>query len=107
MATMSKATVTKGLLVRMRAKPGKEADVASFLETGRTLVGDEPATTAWFGIRFDESEFVIFDVFPDDEGRQAHLSGPVGQALQEQGPELFAQSPTIEQVDVLWSKLPG
>ncbi|MGI9112039.1 MAG: putative quinol monooxygenase [Gaiellaceae bacterium] len=104
---MSKATVTKGLLVRMLAKPGKEADVASFLETGRTLVGDEPATTAWFGIRFDESEFVIFDVFPDDEGRQAHLSGPVGQALQEQGPELLAQSPTIEQVDVLWSKLPG
>lgn len=104
---MATENVTKGLLVRMRAKSGKEKDVANFLETGRSLVEQEPETTAWFAIRFGPAEFAIFDAFPDDTGRQAHLSGAVGQALQEQGPDLLDGSPTIEEVDVLWSKLPG
>ncbi len=99
--------VTKGLLVRLEAKPGKEADVARFLEGGLPLVQEEPATTAWFGIQLGPSTFGIFDVFPDDSGRQAHLSGRVAAALMEQAPELFAQPPAIENIDVLASKLPG
>ena len=101
------ATVTVGLLVRLEAKPGKEAEVARFLEGGLTLVQEEPATTAWFAIRLGPSTFGIFDVFPDDSGRQAHLSGRVAAALMEQAPELFAQPPAIENIDVLASKLPG
>lgn len=99
--------VTKGLLIRLEAKPGKEADVTSFLEGGLPLVQAEPATTAWFGIRLGPSTFGIFDVFPDEAGRRAHLSGKVAAALQERGDELFAEPPTIEQIDVLASKLPG
>jgi quinol monooxygenase YgiN len=101
------ADVGVGLLVRLEAKPGKEDDVAAFLEAGRTLVEDEPDTIAWFGIRLGPSTFGIFDAFPDDSGRQAHLSGRVAAALQERGDELFATAPAIEQVDVLASKLPG
>jgi hypothetical protein len=52
---------------------GKEAEVASFLEGGLALVEEEPATIAWFAIRLGPSEFGIFDAFPDDAGRQAHL----------------------------------
>ncbi|MBA3331432.1 MAG: antibiotic biosynthesis monooxygenase [Actinobacteria bacterium] len=100
------ATVTKGLLLRAQAKPGREEDVLAFLEGARPIVEDEPDTRAWFAIRFGDSEFGIFDVFPDDSGRQAHLNGGVGQALQEQGDDLFAQAPSIEQVDVISSKLP-
>ena len=99
--------VTVGLLLRMEAKPGKEEEVAEFLKAGLALVEAEPATTAWFGIRLGPSTFGIFDVFPDDAGRQAHLAGRVAAALQERGDELFAQPPTIEPVDVLASKLPG
>jgi hypothetical protein len=73
--------VTKALLVRIEALPGREADVESFLQTGLSLVQDEPETVRWFAIRFGPSSFGIFDAFPDDEGRQTHLSGPVGQAL--------------------------
>ncbi len=99
--------VTKGLLVRLEAKPGKEADVVRFLEGGLPLVQEEPATTAWFGIQLGPSTFGIFDVFPDDSGRQAHLSGRVAAALMQQAPELFTQPPAIEQIDVLAAKLPG
>lgn len=98
--------VTEALLVRLEAKPGKEADVESFLEGGLPLVEAEPATTAWFAVRFGPSEFGIFDAFPDDAGRQAHLSGEVAKALGEQGGELFARPPQIEPVSVIAAKLP-
>jgi quinol monooxygenase YgiN len=62
-------------------------------------------TTAWFAIRFGPSTFGIFDVFPDDAGRDAHLSGPVAAALGEQTGTLFSE-PTIERLDIQASKLP-
>lgn len=99
--------VSKGLLVRLKAKPGKEADVESFLEGGQALVEDEPDTTAWFAIRFSDSEFGIFDVFPDENGRQAHLNGEVAKALFAQADDLFSEAPGVEQIDVIAAKLPG
>jgi quinol monooxygenase YgiN len=93
------------LLVRLEAKPGKEADVESFLLGGLSLVQEEPATTTWFAIRMGPSTFGIFDAFPDESGRQAHLSGRVAAALAEKASELFAKPPTIEKVDVLAAKL--
>jgi quinol monooxygenase YgiN len=52
------------------------------------------------------STFGIFDAFPSESGRQAHLSGKVAAALMEKASELFVQPPVIEKVDVLASKLP-
>lgn len=98
--------VSVGLFVRMQAKPGKETDVENFLRGGLPLVQEEPATVAWFGIRLDPSTFGIFDAFPDEAGRQAHLSGKVAAALMEKAPELFERPPTIEKIDVLADKLP-
>lgn len=99
--------VTVGLLVTVEAKPGKEADVAAFLRDAQSLAMQEPATTAWFAIQLSDSTFGIFDVFPDDAGRQTHLSGPIGQALSQRADELFAKPPSIEQLDILARKLPG
>jgi hypothetical protein len=45
-------------------------------------------------------------VFPDDSGRQAHLSGKVAEALMARADELFAQPPDIQQIDVIAAKLP-
>ncbi|HKW23680.1 MAG TPA: antibiotic biosynthesis monooxygenase [Ktedonobacterales bacterium] len=99
--------VTVALLVRLEAKPGKEADVENFLKGGLPIVQEEPATTAWFAIRMGPSTFGIFDAFPDEAGRQAHLTGRVAAALMAQASDLLAQPPSIEQVDVLAAKLPG
>ena len=99
--------VTVGLLVRLVAKAGKEAEVAGLLQGGLSLVEEEPATIAWFAIRLGPSEFGIFDAFPDDAGRQAHLAGRVAEALMAQAPELLAQPPAIEPVDVLAAELAG
>jgi len=99
-------TVKVALLVRLEAKPGKEADVESFLRGGLSIVQQEPATTSWFAIRLGPSTFGIFDAFPDEAGRQAHLSGKVAAALKQKAAELFSQPPTIEKVEVLAAKLP-
>ncbi|HEX3531169.1 MAG TPA: antibiotic biosynthesis monooxygenase [Thermoanaerobaculia bacterium] len=99
--------VKVALWVRLEAKPGKEAEVESFLKGGLAIVQEEPATTAWFAVRLNPSTFGIFDAFPDDAGRQAHLSGRVAAALMAKAPELLAQPPSIEKIDVLAAKLPG
>jgi quinol monooxygenase YgiN len=98
--------VTVALFVRLEAKPEKEKEVEEFLRGGLPIVQEEPATTAWFGIRLGPRTFGIFDAFPDEAGRQAHLSGRVAAALMARASELFAQPPTIEKVDVLAAKLP-
>ena len=98
--------VTVALFVRLEAKPGKEKEVENFLISGLPIVQAEPATTAWFGIRLGPSTFGIFDAFPDEAGRQAHLSGRVAAALMAKASELLAQPPSIEKVEVLAVKLP-
>ena len=95
------------LLVRLEAKPGKEDEVADFLRGGLAIVEEEPATIAWFALRLGPSTFGIFDAFPDEAGRQAHLSGRVAAALMAKAPDLLSQPPSIEKVDLLATKLPG
>jgi quinol monooxygenase YgiN len=99
--------VTVALWVKLEAKKGKESDVESFLKGGLAIVQEEPATTAWFAIRLGPTTFGIFDAFPDEAGRQAHLTGRVAAALMARAGELLAQPPSIEKVDVLAAKLPG
>lgn len=97
---------TVGLLVLLEAKAGKEEDVASFLAGALPLAQQEPQTTAWFAVRLGPTRFAIFDAFPDESGRDAHLAGQIAAALMEQAPELLAQAPSIEMAEVLAEKLP-
>jgi protease I len=92
------------LVVRIEAKPGREAEVEDLLRDGLSLVENEPETTSWFGVRLGDNSFCIFDTFRDDSGRQAHLSGRVAKSLEDRGSDLFARPPTIERADVLASK---
>ncbi len=99
--------VTVALFVQLEAKPGKEAEVESLLNGALALAEREPATTAWFALRLGPTTFGIFDVFPDEAGRQAHLAGQIAATLMAKAPDLLSQPPNIQQIDVLASKLPG
>jgi quinol monooxygenase YgiN len=96
-----------GLFVGLEAKEGKEEELAQFLASALPLVEQEPLTTAWFAVRLGTTRFAIFDAFPDEQGREAHLAGEVAAALTKRAPELLADAPSIETVDVLADKLPG
>ncbi|MET0795102.1 MAG: antibiotic biosynthesis monooxygenase [Polyangiaceae bacterium] len=99
--------VKVGLLVRLVAKAGKEQVVAEFLGGALPLAQAEPDTVTWYAVRISHNEFAIFDTFPSDKGRQAHLNGPIAAALMANAADLLAEPPRIEQIDVLASKLPG
>ena len=89
------------MLVRIEARPGREADVENFLEGALSMVNEESKTLTRFGL----STFGVFDAFPDVVGREAHLSGGVTRAPQHDA-ALFAGLPGIQRIGVLASKPP-
>jgi quinol monooxygenase YgiN len=99
--------VTVGLLATLVAKADKVDELASFLSSALPLAQAENDTIAWFAIQIDEVTFGIFDVFPGNEGRQAHLDGPIAAALMAKADELLDAPPDIKPIDVLAAKLPG
>lgn len=92
------------LLARMEAKPGKEKEVADFLEGALPLAQKEAGTVEWFALKLGPSTFGIFDTFNDEGGRKAHLNGPIAAALMQKASELLAKPPVIEQVELLAAK---
>jgi quinol monooxygenase YgiN len=94
------------LYVQLEAKPGKEQEVAAFLSGARSMVDDEPDTTAWFAIKMGPRTFGIFDAFATERGREAHLQGKVAKQLMAKAPQLFVGQPQIQRAEVIADKLP-
>jgi quinol monooxygenase YgiN len=94
------------LYVPLKAKPGKENDVAAFLRSAAPLVEEEPGTISWYAIQEGPSSFAIFDTFDDETGREAHLSGKVAAALMAKVKEgdLFAEAPQIMKIGIIADK---
>ncbi|HEX9513044.1 MAG TPA: antibiotic biosynthesis monooxygenase [Puia sp.] len=67
------------LLARLEAKPGKEQ----------------------YALQLGPSTFGVFDTFGGEEGRQAHLQGPIAQTLMAKADELLATPLQIEPVTLL------
>ena len=98
---------TKGLFVKLYARPGKADELKQLLTGALTLANQESDTVVWFALQFDATTFGIFDAFAAEAGRQAHLNGPIAAALMAQAPLLLAEPPNIESLDVLAAKVPG
>jgi len=92
-----------GLLVTLEARPGKEAAAEAFLKSAQTLALDEKQTLKWYAIKLGPGKFAIFDIFTNEEGRTAHLTGEIAQVLGARANELFAVPPQVEKVEVLAS----
>ena len=93
--------VTKGLVLRFKAKPGKEAEVAKMMRDCAPLVEKEPGTLAWFANQYDESHFGTFAAFADTGNRFAHLTGQIPRALGITGLSLLGGTPEVHMVDVI------
>jgi quinol monooxygenase YgiN len=90
-----------GLLVRLEARSGKEADAEAFLKLALPLALDEKGTLKWYAIKLGPGKFGIFDTFANEAGRNAHLNGEIAKALTARANELFAVPPQVEKVEVL------
>ena len=93
-----------GFLARIVAKPEKSEEVAAFLASALQLAQAEPGTVTWYAFRISKTEFGIFDTFPDEASRKAHIEGPIAKALMGKADELLSQPPTIERIDLLARK---
>lgn len=95
------------LVVKLNARPELAEEVSGFLAGAVELANQEDGTPVWFALRSDETTFWIFDAFPGDGERQAHLAGPIAEALLANAERLLAGPPEIIPADVLAAKLPG
>src|SRR5579871_3620919 len=91
------------ILAVMTAKPGKEKEVEEFLKSAQPMALLEPETSNWYAVRLGTSEFGIFDTFPTESGREAHLNGEIAKALFAKAGDLFSAPPTVEKLDILAS----
>lgn len=89
------------ILARVEAKPGKEKEVLAFLKSALPMALDEAQTIRWYALQLGPSTFGIFDTFESEEGRAAHLNGPIAAALMASASELLSKQPIIEMVDLL------
>ncbi len=96
--------ISVGLVVKLTAKAGKEADLGAFLASALPLAVDEAGTPIWLALKTDASTFWIVDAFPGDDERQTHLSGPIAAALMGKADELLAVPPEIGFAEVLGAK---
>ena len=94
----------QALWVMLHAKPGKEAEVESFLAQGAKLAGNEPRTVTWYGVKMAAGTYGVFDTFNDEAGRDAHVNGDIAKALMAKAPELFSNEIKIERMEILASK---
>jgi quinol monooxygenase YgiN len=92
------------ILALLHAKPGKEAEVEAFLKSAQPLAVQEPATSTWYAVKLGPAKFGIFDTFREEEGRNAHLNGPIAKALMAKAEELLAEPPQLEMLEILASK---
>ncbi len=99
--------MAKALFVRLTAKHGKGGEVETLLRDSLAAVMEEHDTITWYAVRFGHHDFAIFDTFPGDQGRLAHLAGQVGRTLIARTPELFEGAPKIEHAQIVAYKLPG
>ena len=58
----TRSPVKKALFVRLRAKPGKEADLEAFLRNGLAAVMEEPDTTTWYAVCFGQCHRLVLHV---------------------------------------------
>lgn len=90
-----------GILAIVEAKSGKEKEVSDFLKSALTLAQSEALTLTWYAFQINHNTFGIFDTFETDEGRDAHLNGPIAAALMANADVLLSKAPSIQKVDLL------
>ena len=91
----------KGLVLRFKAKSGQEAEVAQLLRDAKPWVDAEAGTLAWFAVQYDENHFGVFDLFPDNASRFAHLTGRLPRELASRAFTLLGGMPEMHLVDVM------
>ena len=96
----------KAFYIHIEALPGNGDEVVQMLRDILACVEDEPATGPWYGVRYSETTFGIFETFPSIAGRQAHVDGGGGDIFRDldRMNAILASPAHVRKMDVLLSK---
>ncbi|KAI0258390.1 hypothetical protein BC834DRAFT_847415 [Gloeopeniophorella convolvens] len=111
MSQISRMAPKVALDVVLTPRLSQQQVVHAFLSTGVAFVNEETETLQWFGIKFDAKEdgsaggFGIFDTFPGEKGRVAHLNGKLAARLMAHADELLSVGPKVDPIEIIASKV--
>jgi len=94
----------KALHIRLKARRGKEREVANLLDGIRRDVAAGPGTRPWFAVRLSRRVFGIFERFPNEAGRKAHLAGRGVARLMTRSNAVLAKPAAISKLDLIGVK---
>jgi hypothetical protein len=96
----------KGYYINLEAKPGHGDKVEEFLRDVHAGVEQEPGTGPWFGLRFSDTTFGIFEAMHDAAARHAHDVGPGGSNFLRGAEleEMLAYPAHLYRIDILFGK---
>ncbi len=96
----------KAYYINLEAKPGKGDKVEQFMRDILAGVEQEPGTGPWFGCRFSDTTFGIFEAFADSEGRTAHDFGPGGRNFLRSAEleEMLVYPAHVYRLDIMFGK---
>lgn len=96
----------KAFYIHLEALPGKQHEVVQMLRDIFDCVLEEPATGPWYGVRYSETTFGIFEAFPNIAGRDAHVAGGGGDIFRdiERMNRILAYPAHVYRLDVLLNK---
>ena len=98
------STSPYGFVARIETKPDKSQELSDLLTGALSLAQAETGTVRWHAAQTGPTTFWVFDTFATEEARQAHISGPIAQALMANVDELMAGPPEILPADILATK---
>lgn len=99
--------LTIGTLTRAEIQPGNEEIVEQALQKAFPIVQQESSIPAWVAVRQGASTFSVFNAFPDEAGRRAHLADEQYGFLFERANSLLIQPRITETLQILGAKLPA
>ena len=96
----------KAFYIHIEARRGKEDEVVQMLHDIFDCVLEEPATGPWYGVRYSQTTFGIFEAFPSIAGREVHVAGGGGDIFRdlERMNLVLAYPALVYRVDVLFNK---
>jgi hypothetical protein len=92
-------------------KPDQKDVLYEFLLNGKAIADAEKETLQWFAYKADEGgddparTSGVFSVYPDEDGRTAHVHGGIPRALIPRVPELLQGPPALDMIDVITHKV--
>ena len=96
--------MTEGLLFGLNAKWGSEDDLATVLEDELPSTLADLPLSAWLVLRFGTTSFGVLVVFPEEQGRAAHVGERVALALRAQR-DMLTDPPRVDGFDVLAARV--